>query len=172
MTKAPAMIEPSVGIVLTTYNGGEFLADQLDSLLAQSGVSLHIYVFDDKSSDSTMAILESYAAANPGRFTVVQNDPNSGGTGLNIFRNLPNLPPHHDFVALADQDDIWLPEKVESAIAALNKEKAGLYFSNLLMWDGKEVFGVVEKASPLQKRDYLFAGGSAGCTYVLSKEYF
>lgn len=171
--EGPAATLPSVGVLLTTYNGQEFLRDQLDSLLAQTGVSVHVYAFDDDSSDETVAILREYAEANPGRFTIRVNQPNSGGTGLNVFRNLPNVRGGHDFVALADQDDVWLPGKVQRAIEALNAAHADLYFSNLLAWDGKDrIFGIVEKASPLRSHDHLFGGGSAGCTYVLSMRFF
>jgi rhamnosyltransferase len=172
MTKEGAPV-PSVGILLTTYNGQDFVREQLDSLLAQIGVSVHIYAFDDSSTDGTMSILRAYAEDNPGIFTLSENKPNSGGTGLNIFRNAPNVPKHHDYVALADQDDVWLPQKLQRAIEALSRDQADLYFSDLLAWDGKnEIFGVVRKASGLQAYDHLFAGGSAGCTYVLSRSFF
>lgn len=164
---------PSVGILLTTYNGEEFVREQLDSLLAQVGVSVHIYAFDDGSTDDTMSILRAYAHDNPGIFSIFENSPASGGTGLNIFRNVSNVPEHHDYVALADQDDVWLPQKLQSAIEALSRDQADLYFSNLLAWDGKnEIFGVVRKASALQSHDHLFGGGSAGCTYVMSRPFF
>lgn len=171
--KPPSINPPSVGVILTTYNGQDYIREQLDSLLNQLGVSIHIYAFDDNSSDDTIAILECYATNNPGVFSVFQNVPNSGGTGLNIFRNIVKVSTHHEYVALADQDDVWLPEKLKSATQSLLDSHADLYFSNLLLWNGKdEVLGVVEKSAPLKAKDYLFGGGSAGCTYVLSMKFF
>ena len=102
-TRTALSSRPSVGILLTTYNGSQFLPAQLDSLLEQTGVSLHVYVFDDCSSDATMDLLRRYAADHPGLFSLSENRPNSGGTGLNILRNLPTVPDSHDFYALADQ---------------------------------------------------------------------
>lgn len=163
---------PSVGIVLTTYNGGRFLKEQLESLAGQLGVSVHIYAFDDDSTDETVSILRAFAAGNPGLVSIFGNTPNSGGTGLNIVRNLPKIPDRHDYVALADQDDVWLPEKLRSAVDALRRDEADLYFSNLLAWDGREVLGVVRKDADLQAHDHLFGGGSAGCTYVMSRRFF
>lgn len=164
---------PSVGIILTTYNGAEFLEDQLDSLLAQEDVDVHIFAFDDKSSDRTIEILEAYSDRHEGTFSIVENDPNSGGTGINIFRNLAKVSPNHDYFALADQDDIWLPNKLSRAVEKLSEESADLYFSNLLAWDGKtEVLGTVTKNAPMEAYDHLFGGGSAGCTYVLNKHFF
>lgn len=164
---------PSLGVILTTYNGREFLPEQLDSLLAQTGVELHIYAFDDCSTDGTMSVLLDYAERYPGTFTIAQNTPNSGGTGLNIFGNVQRCPSHHDFVALADQDDVWLPEKLSRAVAELTRTGASLYFSNLLAWDGgQQILGVVTKTAPFQAHDHLFGGGSAGCTYVLTQSFF
>lgn len=164
---------PSVGILLTTYNGSEFLPAQLDSLLAQTGVDVHVYVFDDCSSDGTMDLLRGYAADHPGLFSLTENRPNSGGTGLNILRNLPTVPDRHDFYALADQDDIWLPKKLERAIEVLMRDGSGLYFSDLQAWDGQDrMLGTVRKATPLAAHDHLLSGGSAGCTYVMSAHFF
>lgn len=160
---------PSVGIAMPTYNGQSFIAEQLDSLLSQDGVALHIYAFDDGSTDDTVTILHDYASRHPGTFTIHESAVNSGGTGLNIFQNLYLLPDSHDFVALADQDDVWLPQKLSKAVETLRRDDNDLYFSNLTAWDGADTtVGLVKKDAPMCAHDHLFGGGSAGCTYVLS----
>lgn len=172
-THTAVCCRPSVGILLTTYNGNAFLPAQLDSLLAQTGVSLHVYVFDDCSADATMALLHRYAADHPRLFSLRENRPNSGGTGLNILRNLPTVPDIHDFYALADQDDVWLPQKLARAVEILSRDGTGLYFSDLQAWDGQDrMLGTVRKATPLAARDHLLSGGSAGCTYVMTAAFF
>lgn len=172
-THTAVCCRPSVGILLTTYNGSAFLPAQLDSLLAQTGVSLHVYVFDDCSTDATMALLHRYAADHPRLFSLRENRPNSGGTGLNILRNLPTVPDIHDFYALADQDDVWLPQKLARAVEILSRDGTGLYFSDLQAWDGQDrMLGTVRKATPLAARDHLLSGGSAGCTYVMTAAFF
>ncbi|GGL29734.1 glycosyltransferase [Phycicoccus endophyticus] len=165
--------DPSVGVILTTYNGQDHLEEQLDSLLAQVGVSVHIYVFDDGSSDGTVPLLSRYAAAHPESFSIFESSVNSGGTGLNIFRNTTRLPSGHDFLALSDQDDVWLPHKLRRAVDALMENDADLYFSDLVAWDGGLTeLSIVTRARPPRARDHLFGGGSAGCTYVLSARFF
>lgn len=172
-THTAVCCRPSVGILLTTYNGSAFLPAQLDSLLAQTGVSLHVYVFDDCSTDATMALLHRYAADHSRLFSLRENRPNSGGTGLNILRNLPTVPDIHDFYALADQDDVWLPQKLARAVEILSRDGTGLYFSDLQAWDGQDrMLGTVRKATPLAARDHLLSGGSAGCTYVMTAAFF
>lgn len=164
---------PDVAILLTTFNGQLFLRDQLDSLVTQVGVSIHIYVFDDGSTDDTIHILQAYSENFPGIFTIYRNGVNSGGTGLNLFRGITSVSINHDYVALADQDDVWLPQKLLRAIEALSCSVADLYFSNLLAWDGDiEPTQVVRRAFALRKYDHLFGGGSAGCTYVMSGVFF
>lgn len=164
---------PRVGIIMPTFNGASFIAEQLDSLLQQVGVRIHVYAFDDGSSDQTVVILNEYADAHPGLFTIVENAVNSGGTGLNIFNNLSRVPDGHDYYALADQDDVWLPEKLLRGVEALRRDSSGLYFSNLAAWDGEaKIIGTVRKDAPMRARDHLFGGGSAGCTYVLTGRFF
>lgn len=164
---------PSVGVILTTYNGQDHLEAQLDSLLAQVGVSVHLYVFDDGSSDGTLSLLARYAREYPGSLSVFENKVNSGGTGLNIFHNATRLSPSLDFVALSDQDDVWLPHKLQRAVDALVTNDGDLYLSNLVAWDGHlNELGIVARARPPRARDHLFGGGSAGCTYVLSARFF
>jgi rhamnosyltransferase len=166
--------DPSrVAILLTTYNGAAYIKAQLDSLLAQEGVHLHIYAFDDCSSDTTVEILEDYARAHPGVFSIFRNNPNSGGTGLNVLQNLKHITGTHDYVALADQDDVWLPAKLRASIQTLTADGSGLYFSNLLAWDGADrILGTVSKTAQFRAFDHLFGGGSAGCTYVMTSDFF
>lgn len=164
---------PSVGVILTTYNGQDHLAEQLDSLLAQVGVSVHVYVFDDGSSDATVSLLGRYASEHPDCFSIFENSVNSGGTGLNIFHNATRLPRSHDFFALSDQDDVWLPHKLRRAVDALVTNDGDLYLSDLMAWDGHlNGLGSVTRARSPRTRDHLFGGGSAGCTYVFSARFF
>lgn len=115
MTATAATDRPLVSIALCTFNGERFLRRQLDSLLQQSYRPLEIVVTDDGSSDATWAILQEYAAASA-LFRIERNARNLGYVrnfekALGLCRG--------DFIALCDQDDIWLPEKVERQLAAL-----------------------------------------------------
>jgi rhamnosyltransferase len=77
----------------------------------------------------------------------------------------------YDYIALADQDDIWLSNKIFEATVHLLKNNASLYCSNLTLWDeDKNVKFLLRKDYPQKQFDFLFEGGSAGCTYVLSTE--
>ena len=106
---------PLVSIVLCTYNGSRFLAEQLDSLLAQSYPDIEIVAVDDNSADDTVAILTRYAEQDS-RIRVVVNPVNLG-----FARNFESSfkLSRGAFIAPCDQDDIWLPEKVSALLVAI-----------------------------------------------------
>lgn len=97
----------SISIVLCTFNGARFLDAQMSSLCAQEGVS-EIVVVDDHSTDDTMSILQDYAEAD-GRVRVYWNETRLGVVGN--FERAISLA-RGEWIALADQDDVWLPHKL------------------------------------------------------------
>lgn len=102
-----------IGIVLATYNGEKYLSEMLDSLVAQTRPADFIVAVDDGSRDSTPDILNRYRDRLPLQLTVL---PQNGGHRAAFSKALelarPQLTPN-DLVALADQDDIWFPQKLE-----------------------------------------------------------
>lgn len=101
-------MNPLVSIALCTYNGERFLAEQLDSIINQTYKNIEIIVVDDCSSDGTLNILQSYSERYP-NFKIHQNDMNLGY--IKNFEKAINLC-SGDFIALSDQDDIWLSHKI------------------------------------------------------------
>ena len=98
----------TVAVVMCTYNGGMFLREQLDSILRQTYPISEIIVQDDCSTDDTMDILRSYAARDS-RVRVTRNAVNLG-----FNRNFRSavMKATADFVAISDQDDVWMPDKI------------------------------------------------------------
>jgi glycosyltransferase involved in cell wall biosynthesis len=102
-------------IALCTYNGARFLSQQLDSLIAQTWPNIEIVVVDDCSTDDTLAILDRYARLDP-RIRVAINERNVGFArnfelALQLCQGV--------YVAPCDQDDIWLPDKISTLVAAI-----------------------------------------------------
>lgn len=108
---------PIVDILLATYNGERYLAEQLESLLAQTFDDWRVLARDDGSTDSTTQILWRYAADYPERFTIIDDD----DTGLGACGNFACLMECStaDYVMFCDQDDVWLPEKIGTFLAAM-----------------------------------------------------
>lgn len=99
-----------LSIALATYNGAKYLKEQLDSLLKQTLPFDEIVICDDKSVDETLDILKKYAQ-NDNRFKIIEND-NNIGFKKNFEKSISLC--NGDYIALCDQDDIWLPNHLET----------------------------------------------------------
>jgi len=107
---------------MATYNGEKYLHEQIDSLLAQTFQDFVIYISDDASTDNTWDILNSYAKQYPEKIILFQKEINSGSSKHNFFDMMINV--KDDYVMLCDQDDVWLPGKVEDAYNAVKAAEA------------------------------------------------
>ena len=108
-------MSPLISIVMATYNGEKYLREQVDSLLAQSYPSLEFVFVDDASSDSSLAILRKYALTDS-RIHIVANTVNQGllstfETGIRAAKG--------EMMALADQDDVWMLDKISLLAGAI-----------------------------------------------------
>lgn len=110
MTKAP-----TVSVVMATYNGEEYIREQIDSILSQSYPIYELIIQDDGSTDSTPQICREYEAKRD-NVHFYQNEHN---LGFNENFRTATMRATGDFIALSDQDDIWFPQKIEEQIAAI-----------------------------------------------------
>lgn len=159
-----------VKILLATYNGERYIKEQIESIFSQKSVHIDVAVSDDGSKDNTLNIIrETYPEV-----TVSQNIPGTGSAAKNFLKMVQNLnfEEDFDFVAFSDQDDLWLPEKMKAAADKLTNSQSDLYCSNLTKWDTSDnSYSLLKKDFPQKKFDYLFEGGSAGCTYVFTRNF-
>ncbi|MCD8045510.1 MAG: glycosyltransferase [Clostridiales bacterium] len=116
--------QPSVNIILATYNGQKYLQQQLGSLLAQSWPNMTIYIRDDGSSDDTVAFLRDYIASHSstGNIILLDNRDVNLGCPASFYQILRDCEPA-DYYAFCDQDDIWYPEKIQWAVEKLENQK-------------------------------------------------
>ncbi|HEY9094468.1 MAG TPA: glycosyltransferase family 2 protein [Hydrogenophaga sp.] len=129
MSSQPKMPTDSgslIHILLATYQGAAYLREQLDSIAAQQHTNWMLWISDDGSKDTTWAICESFAAQHPNHRVHLIKGPAQGPTA-NFFHllNAVQLTQRSDLLAFADQDDVWLPEKLSRAAAALGTEAPG-----------------------------------------------
>ncbi len=110
-----------VVILMACHNGAEHLAAQLDSFLAQDHPDWSLIVSDDGSSDGTLHILQAFARAHPDRKVTLLPGPctGAGANFMSLFCRAPGLAPPGSFLALSDQDDVWLPHRLSRGIGAL-----------------------------------------------------
>jgi rhamnosyltransferase len=164
-------------IILAAYNGVKYIKEQIDSIVSQVEVDIFIKIFDDNSTDGTYELIESIYSLNHERIEIIKNHKSSRSAANNFFQAMqlidPNEIDNYDFIAFSDQDDIWMPFKLFEAGLKLINEDADLYVSNLILWNEKNnTKTIIKKSHPQKKYDYLFEGGSAGCTYVMTKKLF
>lgn len=107
-----------INILLSTYNGERFLAQQLDSILNQSYSDWRLYIRDDGSKDSTQDILRQYASKDK-RITVVSDNENLGA--MMSFEHLLRQYGDAEYIAFSDQDDVWDRDKISLSIEAMKQ---------------------------------------------------
>lgn len=105
-----------VAILLCTYNGSRFLADQLESFVRQTHKNWIIYASDDGSTDDTLAILNDYQQLLGKERLILLNGPRQG-FAKNFLSLIKNSSITADFFAFSDQDDIWFEDKLERSVA-------------------------------------------------------
>lgn len=121
-----------VTTLLAVYNGASFLREQLDSLAAQGLPSHGILAGDDGSTDGSVALLKDFAHQMP---VDVIDGPRQGFAPN--FLNLIRYAPAGQYLALCDQDDVWLSGKLTRALEALSRQTGpALYCSRRWIWDG------------------------------------
>lgn len=156
-----------VSVAMTTYNGEVFLKKQLDSILSQSVKVNEIIICDDRSSDGTISILEEYS-----KLTNLKYYVNTETLGfVKNFEKALNLC-INEYIVLADQDDIWYPQKIEVLLNSIG--------DNLLIHSDCDLIN--EKDEVILKNfkgkinthhqvdDFLFNNVVTGCTTMIHRE--
>jgi len=158
-----------VNVLLAAYNGEKYIKQQIESVLDQTQRPNKILINIDQSQDKTLSIVQGLAKKNS-KIQILNIDKRFGSAAANFINlinetNLKDI----DYIALADQDDIWMEDKLEKAIQKLEQGFDG-YSSNVeAFWeDGRKQ--VLIKNQPQQKFDHLFESAGPGCTFVLNKK--
>ncbi|MDU5141613.1 MAG: glycosyltransferase family 2 protein [Paenibacillus dendritiformis] len=126
-----------IQILVSTYNGEKYLAEQLDSLLKQTHSHFFITIRDDGSSDRTTAIIREYVSHYPHKIEAFYEK--NVGVIASFFELLTNhVHKDTDYVCFCDQDDVWMPDKLERGIHSLSIHPGGIpmmYLTPTLMVD-------------------------------------
>ncbi len=162
-----------MSVLLSTFDGARFLPQQLDSLLRQSFGRWTLLWRDDGSSDDTVPIMRAFAqAAGPDRCRTAAGTTAHLGIAGSFLTLLRQVPPG-TIAAFADQDDIWLPEKLQrgaDALAAGPPDRPALYFARQQLVDealaplGLSPF----RGQPITFPAALTQNVATGCTVMLN----
>ncbi len=159
-----------VKVFLATFNGSVWIHEQIDSILRQLGVDVLIYVSDDFSSDTTLALLEALTKQES-RIKLLPRAVKFGSAGKNFYRLILDIDLNDcDYVVFADQDDIWEQDKLIRHIGLMQQSGVDAVSSNVIaFWpDGKTK--LIDKAQPQRELDYLFESAGPGCTFLMSSQ--
>lgn len=161
-----------VAVLMSTYNGEKYIREQINSILDQSvEFELNLWVRDDGSKDTTQKILQEYAQQGKLRWYTGKN---LGAAHSFIDLILKNK--GYDYYAFADQDDYWMPNKVQmgvNALCKLDNSVPGLYFANAELVDatleslGRNVYVSVPRTD---FETLCCAGGYLGCTMIFNSK--
>ena len=157
---------PKIAVCLAAFNGKAWLTEQIDSILAQENVAVTVFVSVDESSDGTESFIEAWSQRET-RIVPLPMGFRFGGAAANFIRLLKEVDfSGFDYVALADQDDVWYPEKLDRAVCTLVHSVADCYSSNVMAFWEDTRQRLIDKAQAQRQWDYLFEAAGPGCTYV------
>lgn len=117
------MKSKKVEILLATYNGEQYIRQQLESILSQDYDNWVIRACDDASTDGTYNILKEYQEKYPDKFILEKNEQGFGSAKKNFMNLIKNST--CDYVMCCDQDDVWLPNKISLTMQAMKENEQG-----------------------------------------------
>lgn len=168
VSESPAAL-PRVAVLLSTYNGERFLAEQLDSVARQSDVEVLLHARDDGSRDATPDVLRAQAGRWP---NLAGGTPGENlGPARSFLALLRTAPADAEYFAFCDQDDVWLPDKLARAVAAIEDDSGpALYCSNVTLADeALAPLGPAPESGDTRFAHLLFENIAFGCTVLLNR---
>lgn len=157
---------PTVAVLMSTYNGEKYVEEQIQSILNQKGVLVNLYIRDDGSTDNTINIIQKYTDIS-NIYIIIGSENLKPALS---FMQLLYITEGYDFYAFADQDDIWLPDKLSKAVNQLiTIQGPGLYGSNQILYINESECGLRYTSEvDLSLVSELFGNHISGCTMVIN----
>ncbi|MDN4088832.1 glycosyltransferase family 2 protein [Paenibacillus polymyxa] len=162
-----------VQILLSTYNGEQYIEEQISSLIRQEGVSVQILIRDDGSTDNTLEKLEHLKKLYPQQIVIFKGE--NRGVVQSFFDLILMSSNEFDVYAFCDQDDVWNKDKLITAVSSLNKFANNvplMYCSATQMvdqWLTPMKKWPVALRRPLSHYNALIENVCVGCTMVFNK---
>lgn len=163
-------------VLMSTYNGERYVGEQIDSIINQDEVDVYLLIRDDGSSDNTISVLKEKVCKNPNQILLIE------GANVGIHQSFADLMNSNmgdaEFVAFADQDDVWDSNKLSTAITQLLLNKADFYSSASRLVDSN-MNDLHATTSNSKLHNYyinsvssVLSPGSQGCTIVVTRSFF
>ena len=117
-------MRPLIDILLTTFNGEKYISEQIDSIFNQEFRSWRLLIRDDGSSDNTVSIINKYKSTHPDKITIINDFFGNLGTAQSFSHLLQEI--KAPYVAFCDQDDVWLPNKLQKQMELMQRVESRL----------------------------------------------
>ncbi len=170
-----------ISVAVTSYNGEKYIEEQLKSIVNQTVCVDEIIVIDDKSQDATVEVIKNFIKSCDKRIKIslYENEENLGYT-LNFYKAIKQT--KGDFIFLADQDDVWVDNKVEIMLQQMKVLDAKVICSNFDVIDEKGnqsdahfyvsefIKNANERIMPISLARLMYGNVSQGCTYCFTKD--
>lgn len=161
-----------VVVLMATYNGMEWLPEQVDSILNQSDIELKLLVSDDVSDDGSRSWLESLSKTEQ-RVQLLAEKPATGTPGQNFYRLICDADiGDANYIAFADQDDIWLSQKLAKQVEQIHRHNVVGVSSNVVAFWPDDSRHFIKKSEPQTQYDFLFESAGPGCGFLITKSLF
>lgn len=160
-------------ILMSSYNGEKYIAEQIESILRQKQISTRLIIRDDGSTDTTIDIINKYIDENPGKIELIRGE----NVGIHkSFSELLRNCPESDYIAFSDQDDLWDEDKLFCAISQLKKDEGDFYSCASRLCDeqlneyGETTRNRAQNEHYMSKYNSILTPGVQGCTIVISNK--
>lgn len=166
----------AIAVLLSAYNGQAYIRQQIDTILKQEGVELKLFIRDDGSDDATPAIIRKYEGSD-NRIIFINRDHRTNIGIQKSFMSLLEFAYRNydmEYFAFADQDDVWLPGKLQAAVNFLDNienKKGKLVYTNKVFVD--ENLELIESEKIDVYNDYtelFWKSRAAGCTMLFDRK--
>lgn len=159
---------PRVAVLMATYNGKQWLTEQVSSILQQVGVDSKLFVSDDHSTDGTLEYLNKLADSDS-RVVVLPKRFRMGSAGKNFYRLVCDVDiTGFDYVAFVDQDDIWNLDKLSRHVNLIQAENAECVSSNVMAFWPDSSQKLIRKSQAQRSHDFIFEAAGPGCSFLMT----
>ena len=176
-------MKTKIDILLATYNGAQYISEQIESIINQTNTNWNLIIRDDGSVDNTINIIEGYVSLYPDQITFVKDTQINLGASMNFSKLVESS--NAEYIMFCDQDDIWKSNKIEITLNEIKKlEYPGhdklplMVFSDLSIVD-ENLNVIAESLWKFQKLDpnisqtlyqILAQNVVTGCTIMINKQ--
>ena len=162
------MAKHKVAVLMASYNGITWLPDQIKSILNQLNVDIALFISDDSSQDGSYGYLQQ-SSVTDSRIQLLPQTEKFGSAGNNFYRLIQDvIITNYDYVAFADQDDIWEQDKLIRHIKLMQEHGVDGVSSNVLAFWANGKKKIINKSQPQRKLDFLFESAGPGCSFLMT----